>query len=131
MDINDRDIENFLNGFNGREDTDILPGQVFYWQERKIHAIKLVREEFGLGLKEAKDAVERIAAGNVNEVSTAYEVHVHHDSSTDEILFETSDRGIAVDLEASINRLISTNPATVYHDVWVERVVITKERHRL
>jgi len=30
---------------------------------RKIEAIKLIREETGVGLQEAKDAVERLAAG--------------------------------------------------------------------
>ena len=31
-------------------------------QGRKIEAIKLIREETGVGLKEAKDAVERLSA---------------------------------------------------------------------
>jgi Ribosomal protein L7/L12 C-terminal domain len=33
-------------------------------QGRKIYAIKLLREETGAGLKEAKDAVERFAAAH-------------------------------------------------------------------
>jgi hypothetical protein len=32
-------------------------------QNKKIHAIKLLRERTGLGLKDAKDAVEALAAG--------------------------------------------------------------------
>src|SRR5690606_7006420 len=32
-------------------------------QGRKIEAIKLIREETGVGLREAKDAVERLSAG--------------------------------------------------------------------
>ncbi|MFE3455701.1 ribosomal protein L7/L12 [Nonomuraea sp. NPDC059194] len=33
---------------------------------RKIHAIKLLREHTGLGLKQAKDAVEALAAGRIH-----------------------------------------------------------------
>ncbi len=46
----------------------------------KIAAIKLYRETFGVGLKEAKDAVERLAAGQPVEVSRTFEVggHQHH-----------------------------------------------------
>lgn len=43
----------------------------------KIGAIKLYRETFGVGLKEAKDAVERLASGQPVEVSRTFEAGGH------------------------------------------------------
>ncbi len=40
---------------------------------QKIAAIKLYRETFGVGLKEAKDAVENLAAGRRVEVSSSFQ----------------------------------------------------------
>lgn len=41
----------------------------------KIEAIKIYRELFGTGLKEAKEAVERLASGQPVEVSHGFETH--------------------------------------------------------
>jgi LSD1 subclass zinc finger protein len=44
----------------------------------KIQAIKLYRETFGVGLAEAKDAVEKLSSGHPVEVARAYEVAGQH-----------------------------------------------------
>jgi ribosomal protein L7/L12 len=77
----DRGTELFVTEARGRQYEGPLEVEVaaLLRQRKKIHAIKLVRERTGIGLKEAKDAVEALEAtgrlrlpGDTQELTKAY-----------------------------------------------------------
>ena len=45
---------------------------------KKIDAVKIYRAEYGIGLKEAKDAVDQIEASMPREISQGYAVRARH-----------------------------------------------------
>lgn len=62
--VTDQPGDDQIGNQTGPSDNEVLEGEIVSMLEKgqKIKAIKHCRERFGIGLKEAKDAVESIAA---------------------------------------------------------------------